>query len=208
MIIELSTLLVFIPIALALNLTPGADMMFCLAQGTKSGPKAGIAASFGIATGSLMYTLAGAFGLASLIATHPIAYEIIRWGGVAYLCYLAIQAFLTPLQTTSKSAGMSETFQAWKSGVFVSLMNPKIAIFILALIPQFIDPSRGAVFTQFLIFGGILNLGGTLINAAVGGSAGKIGTLLVRHATLAQGLQYLTGCLFLGLAAKLALGRS
>lgn len=93
MLIPFETLLVFAPAALALNLTPGNDMLFCLGQGMRSGARAGVAASFGIATGVFLHTLAAAAGLAALIATHPGAFEAIRWAGVAYLVFLAFQAF-------------------------------------------------------------------------------------------------------------------
>lgn len=208
MMIDLQTLLLFIPIALALNLTPGADMLFCLGQGMKSGPRAGIAASVGIATGSFIHALAGGLGLAAVIAATPLAFEAIRWAGVAYLLWLAIKTFTTPLGTLQPTeVGASQSWRAWLDGVFVCLLNPKVALFILALVPQFVDPSRGSVLVQFLIFGTILNIGGTLINGLVGVFAGSIGRYLAQHRTAARGLQYITGSVFIGLAAKLAFDR-
>ena len=89
--IEFETLLIFIPIALALNITPGADMLFCLGQGAKSGPQAGVVAALGIATGSLIHAVVAGLGLAAFLAAFPLAFEIVRWAGVAYLVYLAVQ---------------------------------------------------------------------------------------------------------------------
>lgn len=83
-------------------------------------------------------------------------------------------------------------------------MNPKIIVFVLAFIPQFVDASRGSILVQFLIFGLILNVGGTIINCLVGSFAGKLGQLFARSARIARGFQIFTGCVFLGLAAKLA----
>ena len=206
--IDLQTLTLFIPIALALNLTPGADMLFCLGQGAKSGPRAGIAASIGIATGAFFHALAGGLGLAAVIAATPLAFEVIRWAGVAYLLWLAFKAFtapVEPLKPTDVSA--SRSWRAWQDGVFVCLLNHKVALFMLALVPQFVEPSRGSVLVQFLIFGTILNIGGTLINALVGVFAGRISGYLAQHRTAARGLQYLTGSVFIGLAAKLAFDR-
>lgn len=206
--IDLQTLLVFVPIALALNMTPGADMLFCLGQGVKSGPKAGLAASLGIATGSFLHALAGGLGLATLIAANPVAFEVIRWAGVAYLVYLAYQAIAAPTDpVTPTTVDRTHAVKAWKDGVFVCLLNPKVALFVLALVPQFVDPDAGSVLVQFLIFGTILNIGGTVINGLIGVFAGRITGALARHRGVARGLQYATSFIFVGLAAKLAFDR-
>ena len=205
MLIPIETLAIFIPTALALNMTPGNDMLFCLGQGIKSGPRAGNAASLGIATGALIHTLLAGLGLAALVAAHPVALEVLRWAGIAYLVWLAIGAFrskdqqLDPAETKRSSA-----FSAWRDGIVVNLLNPKIIVFVLAFIPQFVDASRGSVLMQFLIFGLILNIGGTIINCLVGSFAGQLGQLFARSARIARGFQIFTGCVFLGLAAKLA----
>ena len=85
MLIPIEILLIFIPTALALNMTPGNDMLFCLGQGIKSGPRAGLAASFGIATGAMIHTLLAGLGLAAMVAANPVALEILRWAGIGYL---------------------------------------------------------------------------------------------------------------------------
>ncbi|MFH1805926.1 MAG: LysE family translocator [Pseudomonadota bacterium] len=206
--ISFETLLIFVPAALALNMTPGNDMLFCLGQGIKSGPRAGIAASFGIATGALIHTFLAGIGLAALIAAHPVAFEMLRWAGIAWLVWLAIQTFrsgttrLQPAKTASSSA-----FRAWRDGIVVNLLNPKIIVFVLAFVPQFVHPVQGSVLAQFLILGLILNIGGTVINALVGGFAGKLGQFLARSARMARAFQIFTGCVFLALAAKLAFDR-
>lgn len=206
--IELQTLYLFIPIALALNLTPGADMLFCLGQGAKSGPRAGMMASFGIATGSFVHALAGGLGLAALIAANPVAFEVIRWAGVVYLLWLAWRAFTSPIgQLNPAKVGPSRSWRAWKDGMIVCLLNPKVAIFMLALVPQFVDPARGSVLIQFLVFGTILNVGGTFVNALIGVFAGGIGGFFARNRKAARVLQYATGSVFVGLAAKLAFER-
>ena len=208
MIIDPAQLLIFIPAALALNLTPGADMLFCLSQGAKSGPKAGVAASFGIATGSLIHALLAALGLAALLKAYPLAFEVVRWAGVAYLVWLAIQAFRHPIDLSAPAdIARSSAYRAWRDGILVNLLNPKIAIFVLAFIPQFVDPARGSTVLQFLLLGLILNIGGTIINAAVGGFSGGIGKLLAGNRHAARLFQCFSGVIFLGLAAKLAFER-
>ena len=208
MIIEPAQLLIFIPAALALNMTPGADMLFCLSQGAKSGPKAGIAASFGIATGSLIHALLAALGLAALLKAYPLAFEVVRWAGVAYLVWLAIQAFRHPMDLSAPAGiASSSAYRAWRDGILVNLLNPKVAVFVLAFIPQFVDPARGSTVLQFLLLGLILNIGGTIINAAVGGFSGSIGKLLAGNRHAARLFQWFSGAIFLGLAAKLAFER-
>ncbi len=209
MLISAQTLLVFVPAALALNLTPGNDMLFCLGQGMRSGPRAGIAASLGIATGVFLHSCAAAVGLAALLAAYPAAFEVLRWAGVAYLVYLAVQALrgsggvlAAPAAPVRASVG-----KAWRAAVLVSLLNPKVAVFVLAFLPQFVDPSRGSAFAQFMVLGLILNIGGTVINALVGAFAGGIGRWLGRRPSFARLAEKLTGLLLLGIAARIALER-
>jgi len=206
MFIDPLQLILFIPAALALNLTPGSDMMFCLGTGLKSGPRAGIFASLGVATGALIHSLLAAFGLAALLAAYPIAFEAVRWAGVGYLVWLAIQAFRKrgSLMVSAK-VDASGNVKAWRDGAIVNLFNPKVAIFILAFVPQFVDPAKGSTILQFLIFGLILNIGGTIINGLVGGFAGSIGKLLITYRTINRLFAYLTCFVFLGLAARLAI---
>ncbi|MGF7159683.1 threonine/homoserine/homoserine lactone efflux protein [Rhodoligotrophos appendicifer] len=206
--VDLQTLLVFVPIALALNLTPGPDMLFCLGQGLKSGPRAGMAAAIGVATGAFIHSIAAGLGLASLLATTPLAFEVIRWIGVAYLVWIAVKAFREPLGGL-RPANVERTsaFSAWRNGVLVCVLNPKMAMFILALVPQFVAPSQGSVFAQFLIFGLVLNIGGTVVNGLVGVFSGSIGQWLARNLVAARVLQYVTGLMFFGIAAKLAFDR-
>ncbi|MGB7206022.1 MAG: LysE family translocator [Anderseniella sp.] len=208
MLIEPVDLLIFATAALALNLTPGADMMFCLGQGLKSGPKAGLAASFGISTGSAIHTVLAAFGLAALIASYPVMFEILRWAGVVYLVWLAVQAFRTPLQVDlPDGARRSTAFEAWRGGMLVNLLNPKVIIFTLAFIPQFVDPQRGSTIMQFLLLGLVLNIGGTIVNGVVGAGAGAAREVLIRSKWAISTLGYLSSFVFLGLAARLAFER-
>lgn len=208
MIIAPEQLIIFVPAALALNLTPGNDMLFCLGQGIKSGPRAGVAASLGIATGGLTHTLLAGLGLAAVLMAHPAAFEAIRWAGIAYLVWLAAGALrggggpLGPAETAAGSA-----FAAWRDGTIVNLLNPKVIVFVFAFLPQFVDPSRGSPFVQFMILGAILNVGGTIINAAVGGFSGRIGGFLAGSRRAARAFEVATGMVFLALAARLAFDR-
>lgn len=199
---ELHTLMIFIPVALALNLTPGADMLFCLGQGVRSGPRAGVAAAMGVAIGGLGHALAAGLGLAALLQAQPLAFEVIRWAGVIYLAWIGVQAFCAPAPRAGPGPSYSAA-RAFREGALVSLFNPKVAIFMLALVPQFIHPEAGPVLSQFLVFGLVMMVGGAVVNGLVGGFAGKLG----RRFAEARAMRWGTGCLFLGLAAGLALDR-
>ncbi|HLQ18902.1 MAG TPA: LysE family translocator [Tabrizicola sp.] len=197
-------LLAFIPAGLALNLTPGADMMFCLGQGLKSGWRPAMAANFGIALGGMVHTLLAALGLGALLAAHPAAFEAIRWLGVGYLLWLAVGALRSsPFAAEAKVSPTSAARAFWQ-GLMVNLLNPKVILFILAFLPQFVDPSR-AILPQFLTLGLVFSLGGLMVNGAVGIFAGSIGQRVARSAGLAKWLGRISATIFGALALRLAL---
>lgn len=196
----------FLVAALALNLTPGSDMLFCLGQGVAGGPRQGTAAALGIFTGCAIHTLLAAVGVAALLATHPAAFEAVRWTGVTYLVYVAIRAWSAP-PPTRRERERSPLWCVWRDGTLVNLFNPKVAIFILAFLPQFVDPGRGHVVAQFLILGTIFNVGGTLVNLVVGSMAGGLGQRLAANPGLARAFTRLSSVIFVGLAARLAFDR-
>lgn len=202
--VEPLTLLAFIPAGLALNLTPGADMMFCLGQGLKSGRRAAMAANFGVALGGMVHTLMAALGLGALVAAHPAAFEAIRWLGVGYLIWLAVAALRAgpgALQPTGKTFPAGKIFV---QALIVNLMNPKVILFILAFLPQFVDPSR-PIFPQFITLGVVFSLGGLIVNGAVGFFAGSIGQRIARSQGLAKWLARISATIFGALALRLAL---
>ncbi len=198
--VDLLTLLAFVPAALALNLTPGADMMFCLGQGLRSGPRAAVAASAGIGMGGIVHVAIAGLGLGAVIAAAPWAFDVIRWVGVGYLLYLAWQALRSADPSRATAEGLT-TAQAFWSGFLVNLTNPKVILFVLAFIPQFVDPAAGSVLLQFLIFGVVLGIGGFFINGAVGVFASGIGRSLTRSGKV---LGRVTSGIFVALAARLA----
>ncbi|MGI3169211.1 LysE family translocator [Pseudooceanicola sp. C21-150M6] len=193
-------MLAFLPAGLALNLTPGADMMFCFAQGLRRGPRAAWAASAGISAGAMVHALVAGLGLAALIAAHPALLSVIRWIGVAYLLWLAMK---------SLNAGRSDIPQdapahAFREGLLVNLTNPKVILFVLAFIPQFIDPTH-AILPQFLVYGVMLGIGGFVINGAVGHLAGGAGNRLARSDAFSRWLGRVSAGVFGLLALRLAL---
>ena len=202
MIVDPLTLLAFVPAALALNLTPGADMMFCLGLGLRAGPRPAIAASAGISAGGIVHVTLAGLGLAAVIAALPLALDVIRWLGVGYLLWLAWGALRQgPMRPDAPHLGPARAF---REGMLVNLLNPKVILFVLAFVPQFIDPAR-AILPQFLIYGLVLAVGGFFINGAVGVFAGGVGRRLATSARFNRGLGYASAAIFTALAARLAL---
>lgn len=201
--IDTLTLLSFIPAGLALNLTPGADMMFCLGQGLRGGPRAAMAANFGIAAGGMVQVLLAGLGLGALVAAHPWSFEAIRWAGVAYLLWLAVQSLRGGLPAPGEVA-VARPLVIFRQALMVNILNPKVILFILAFLPQFVDPSR-PVLPQFLTLGAVFSLGGLIVNGVVGGMAGGIGRRLAQSQGLARWLGRISAGIFAGLAIRLAL---
>lgn len=193
-------LLAFVPAGLALNATPGADMMFCLGQGLRSGPRAAIAASAGISLGAFVHAALAGLGLGALVATMPVAFDVIRWIGVAYLLWLAVHT----IRHAGRAADVPATTprRAFRAGLLVNLTNPKVILFVLAFVPQFVVPQAGSVLGQFLVFGAVLALGGFIINGAVGVFAGGAGRRLAAGSRV---LDWLSASIFAALAARLAI---
>lgn len=196
-------LLAFVPAALALNLTPGADMMFCLGQGLRSGPRAAVAASAGISLGGMVHVTLAGLGLGAAVAALPGLFDAIRWVGVGYLLWLAWGALR--YGAVAPEAPRVPASRAFRVGMLVNLTNPKVILFVLAFVPQFVDPEAGPILAQFLVFGAVLSLGGFAVNAAVGLFAGGAGRRLTGSPAARSWLGRISGGIFALLALRLAL---
>ena len=201
--IETVTLLAFIPAAMALNFTPGADMMFCFGQGLRSGARPAMAASAGVSAGLMIHVLLAGLGLGAAVATLPWLFDVIRWMGVAYLLYLAWGAIRNG--AVSADAPDKPTRWAFRDGMLVNLTNPKVILFVLAFIPQFVDPAAGSVLLQFLTLGVIIAIGGFVVNGLVGIFAGGAGRVLISNPRASRIMGWVTGGIFAALAIRLAI---
>ncbi|WP_170385638.1 LysE family translocator [Ruegeria atlantica] len=201
--IETVTLLAFIPAALALNFTPGADMMFCFGQGLRSGSRPALVASAGISLGLMVHVLLAGLGLGAAVNSLPWLFDVIRWMGVAYLMYLAWGAIRNG--AVSAEAPEKPTSHAFRDGMIVNLTNPKVILFVLAFIPQFVNPDTGPILPQFLIFGVIIALGGFVVNGLVGIFAGGAGKVLISNPRASRIMGWVTGGIFTALAVRLAI---
>ena len=205
--IEWPDLLIFTSAALALNLTPGNDMMFVLGQALRGGARTGIAASLGIATGSAIHACLVAAGVAVVLAQHPAIFDAIRYAGAAYLLWIAYRSLTSASLALDETSRRRTPFGAWRDGALVNLLNPKIIVFMFAFLPPFVRPENGMPLLQLFILATIFNIGGTLINIAVSAFAGSLAESLRRDARKARWFQRLSACLFTLLAALMILER-
>ena len=193
---DATTLAAFVSAGLLLNLTPGADVMYVTANALQGGPRRGIAASLGIALGVLTHIALATLGLAALIAANPALFEIIRWAGIAYLLWLAYQAWTA----APAGAGTPSRYAVFK-GWLTNILNPKVALFILAFLPQFATPGAGPVWQQVLVLGLIFASVGTLVSIGYALLAGSLAHRLHRHQTA---MNRIAGTLLAALAARMA----
>lgn len=195
---------VFLFAALMLNITPGSDFLYCLNQGMHGGSRQGVIASLGIASGSLLHCLIAVSGLSALLTVYPLAFNALRWAGAIYLLWLAWRTWQTPaFIAVSDNADSNSDFLVWRNGTLVNLLNPKVAVFILAFIPQFVDPQQGDPVLQFLVLGLLFNLTGTCINASVGVSGGVLVRFLQHAPGIAKNLTRVSAIVFVCLAIRL-----
>jgi threonine/homoserine/homoserine lactone efflux protein len=204
-VIPLTTLFLFLPAAWALNIAPGPDFLYVLAQAAKQGRLAGFASALGIMVGCLIQTLIVALGLASILATVPLAYDIVKYVGAAYLIYLGIRAIVSRQHSlVAPAIKHSGLWRVFARGVITNVLNPKVALFFLAFLPQFADPAHGSVPLQIMILGTIFNISGTVVNIVVSLTAGSLGNWLKKHAHASRVLNWLTGGIFIGLGVRIA----
>ena len=203
---DLPTLLVFLAATLALNLTPGPDMLYVMARGVGQGRAAGLVSALGIGAGTLVHTCAVALGVATLLVSLPAAYEVIRYAGAFYLLYLGIRTLLARDAPQLRDEQVAQSMRRiFLQGVVTNVLNPKVALFFIAFLPQFADPARGPLGTQLLLLGMLFNISGTTVNATVGLLSGFFGGKLRERPALWRAQRWFTGGVFIALAARLAI---
>ena len=199
------SLALFMAAGLALNLTPGPDMLYVAARAAAEGRAAGVASTLGIATGTLLHIALVAFGLTALLAAVPVAYTAVRLAGAAYLVYLGVRTLLRPGALTERALTPASRWAVFRQGVVTNVLNPKVALFFLAFLPQFVDPARGSAGLQVLGLGLLFDASGTLVLLAVALGASRAAGRLRRSAGAARWLERVTGVLFVGLGLRLAI---
>lgn len=203
--IPLDVILVFVGVASALAVVPGPDNIFVLTQSAVHGRVAGLIVTLGIALGLLVHTTAVAFGVAVLFQTSQYAFSALKYAGAAYLLYLAWKAFTASQSKFDGSAPQAETaLKQFLRGLTLSITNPKITIFFLAFLPQFVDPNNGAIIGQFYQLGAIMVLVTLVVFGSVAIAAGSLGVWIKGSQKTQVWLNRISGIVFVSLAIKLA----
>jgi threonine/homoserine/homoserine lactone efflux protein len=202
-----SSLLAFALVSFGIVLTPGPNMIYLISRSLTQGPAAGIVSLGGVALGFVFYMLCAAFGITALLLAVPYAYDALRLAGAAYLLWLAWQAVKpggrSPFQV--RKLAVDSPRKLFVMGFVTNLLNPKIAMLYLALLPQFIDPAQGSVLTQSLVLGSIQTAISVSVNAMIALSAGTIALFLSTRPGWLLIQRYLMGTVLAGLAVRLAL---
>ena len=207
---SLDNVLLFVLASVLLVLTPGPNLLYLVSRTLAQGRAAGLVSMAGTTTGFVVHILAAALGLSAVFAAVPVAYDALRWAGAAYLLWLAWDSVRAPAEGTAGGIFAPRRLpdavpaQLFRMGLLTSILNPKVALFYLALFPQFVEPARGSVFAQSLVLGlvqiVIALFGDTLFILA----AARVSRWLGTRPVWASAQRWLLASVFAGIAAKLA----
>src|SRR5262245_48388938 len=204
---DTASLIVFMSATLALNLTPGPDMLYVIARSVGQGQRAGVVSALGIGGGCLGHTFAAAFGLSALLMSSVIAYDLVRYAGAVYLVYLGARVLFdkqrSPGQFELKPDSLPRIFY---QGVVTNVLNPKVALFFLAFLPQFVR-GGGSLAWQIIFLGFLFNVSGTLVNVVVALLGGRISEAFNRRPAFAQAQRRVAGVVFIALGLRLAFAK-
>jgi threonine/homoserine/homoserine lactone efflux protein len=193
----------FLLASFLLWITPGPDTMYILARSIAQGMRGGVLSALGIGCGILIHTALAAFGLSALLATSAAAFQVVKVVGAGYLIYLGIQALRRPGKLATPEVVAADPGRIFRQGVLTNALNPKVAIFFLAFLPQFVDPSAGLGPLPFLLLGGLFVSGGTLWCLLVATGAARVTRTIRRNVGAMSWLERLSGCVYIGLGLNL-----
>ncbi|MCS6100605.1 LysE family translocator [Shewanella baltica] len=201
---DLNSLLLFAVACLAINLIPGPDVIYIVSNTMKGKMISGLKAAMGLGVGYFVHTLAASLGLSAIILSSALAFSIVKWLGAAYLVYLGIQALISMWRGNNKIVvddNSKPNGNVFFQGIVVSVLNPKVALFFLSFLPQFIDPLAGSTSIQLLTLGLIFSLLATLCNVLYA-SAGSWVFSRPNSQRYSRALEGISGVLLIGLASK------
>lgn len=204
----IETLILFTLAAVLMNLSPGPSNLYVMARSISQGPRAGLVAAAGLAAGSLVHVAAATLGVSAIVMASAEAFAVLKWAGAGYLVWLGIQHW----RAAGRSFGRPEAApprpmtRILRESVLVEILNPKTALFFLALLPQFIDPAAGPVASQSLLLGAIVVVTAVPCDALVAFASGAVARKLVTHPWIARWQERLSGAILIGLGALVAAG--
>jgi len=200
--------LVFLSAAIAINIAPGPDMIYILSRTIAQGRKIGIASSLGVCSGSLVHIFAAAFGLSAILATSAMAFAIVKYIGAGYLIFLGVKALRSKRMSFDIPVRIQEHSTFWKAfrqGALIDVLNPKVAIFFMAFLPQFIRPELGHSAAQILILGFLVNLIGMTIEFVLVLTAARATNFFRNHSQFSTLLDRILGSMLICLGIRLAM---
>ncbi len=205
-------LLMFIAAGWLLNLTPGPDVLYIVSSALKSGVRAGMVAALGIVSGCFVHVFAAALGVGALLATSATAFTLLKWAGAAYLMWMGVKLLLAKGGGSSiVPAGVSvevaavNLWRVYRQGFLTNVLNPKVALFFLAFVPQFIAPGTEDKVTAFLLLGLLFNLNSLPINFGYAWLAGWASRRVGAVQRAMHWMDRAAGLMFIGFGLKLAL---
>lgn len=208
---DLSFWLLFITTAFALNVAPGPDLLYILTKTIANGKRVGIASALGVCSGALFHVFAASVGLSAILVSSALAFSIVKYVGVGYLLYLAYQSFRsagTSLTVSGDGQPQESAWTAFKQGVLVDILNPKVAIFFMAFLPQFVRDGQGAVPIQLLYLGLMVVAIAVVVEILYVLAASKLTEKVRSSQTLSVWLDRIVGTVFVALGMKLAVSSS
>lgn len=204
-------LMLFVISGLLLNVTPGPDTLYIVGRSSTQGLRAGAIAALGIGTGILVHITAAALGLSAILAASASAFIIVKIAGAAYLVYVGVSLIRSPAHPAGSAAAVefapATLRTVFLQGFLTNVLNPKVALFFLAFLPQFVQSDAPSKPLAFLFLGAIFNLNGTLWNLFVAWSSARIGGGFRRNAAVARWFTRCVGAMFIYLGIRLALHR-
>lgn len=205
--IELTNLFMFIAASFLLCLAPGPDNIYVLTQGMTKSKKAAIVTTLGLCTGLIIHTSAAAFGISVIFQTSQVAFDIVKYVGAGYLLYIAYQAFKyrnEPLDLSVQNAS-SELKKLYVKGFIMNVLNPKVSIFFLAFLPQFVSPSNGSIPLQMITLGFVFMIMTIVVFSAIGIAGNLLSAKLLERPSIVKIMNMVTSFVLGSLAVKLAL---
>lgn len=197
----------FLAAAIILNLTPGADTLYILTRSIAQGSRAGLVSVAGIMSGCVMHVLAAAFGLSLILTTSATAFFLVKWAGAVYLIFLGIRALSTrtpAFETRDTRFSNKDLISIYRQGMITNMLNPKVALFFLSFLPQFINPAHADGPLPFLALGGTFLVTGTIWCLVLTRAATRLTRMLRENAGIGMWMQKLSGIVFIGFGVNLA----
>jgi threonine/homoserine/homoserine lactone efflux protein len=204
---DVATLLLFAGAALALIVIPGPAVLYILAQSVEHGRQAGVVSALGVAAGGLVHIVAAAVGISALVVSSAVAFSVVKYAGAAYLLYLGIRRLLDRGREGEEGVPLdARPWRRFRRGMLVNALNPKTGLFFLAFLPQFVDPGRGPVLSQILVFGSLFVLLALVSDSLYALGAGALAARIRRRGRGAREAgRYASAAVYVGLGTATAL---